>query len=116
MYARRGVGNYITWPVCGGPAQIQNTRQFVGLSGCGCGCGGSKPACNSGLGYFDTGWDISGWGWMEWGTVLVAAYMLMSTFQATGRSYRKVSRGVKGYSRRRRAAKRERLERELAAA
>lgn len=96
MYGTRsGVGNYISWPICGGPQQIQQTRQFVGLSGlgdCGCGCGGR---CGKGLGYFDSGWDISGWSYLEWGTVLVVAYMVISTVTTTQRGYRKVRKRVR---------------------
>lgn len=110
-----GMGNYIRWPMCGGPQAAAVTRQFVGLSGCGgkCGCGGR---CQQGLGYFDSGWDVSGWGWMEWGTVLVIGYMLMSTFQTSKRGYKRAASTVKGYRRRSRAARRARLERELEAA
>lgn len=74
MY-RTGMANYISWPICGTPGAVNVNP---GLSGCGCGCSGG---CNKGLGYFDSGFDISGWGWMEWGTVAIAAYMLVSTFR-----------------------------------
>lgn len=94
MYVR-GVGNYIGWPICGGPLQTQQTRQFVGLSGLGnCHCGGSCGHCR-GLGYFDSGWDISGWSYPEWGTVLVIAYMVISTVTTTQRGYRKVQKRVR---------------------
>lgn len=98
MY-RSGLGTYIGWPVCGGSSQTAATRQYLGLSGyrglgCGCGCGGSC-GCNTGLGYFDTGWDISGWGWMEWGTVGILLYMIMSTVTTTKRTYRSVRRRVR---------------------
>lgn len=90
-----GMGNYIGWPICGQPATvIQNP---LGLSGLGCGCGGRCGGCNKGLGYFDTGWDISGWSYLEWGTVLVVVYMLMSTFSTTKRGYRSARRSVKRY-------------------
>lgn len=58
-----------------------------------CGCGGA--CCSKGLGFFDTGWDISGWGWMEWGTVLIGAYVLLSVFGTTKRGYGKVRRSYR---------------------
>ena len=97
MYGtRKGVGLYIGWPICGysgQPPALPNP----GLSGyrgvgCGCGCGGS---CKTGLGYFDTGWDISGWSYMEWGTVLAIAYMLISTVTTTQRGYKKVRKRIR---------------------
>ena len=101
MYAlrSRGMGTYISWPICGYPNQ-QIQVPNPGLSGfrkglgCGCGCGGS---CFKGLGYFDTGWDISGWGWMEWGTILGIAYMLMSTVQTTKRGVQKARKRVRRF-------------------
>lgn len=58
MYAlrSRGMGTYISWPICGYPNQ-QIQVPNPGLSGyrrglgCGCGCGGS---CFKGLGQVDT--------------------------------------------------------------
>lgn len=115
-----GLGTYINWPICGGAQQIAATQNFAGLSGymrsrgmgCagGCSCGGT---CQKGLGYFDTGWDISGWGWMEWGTVAVVAYMLMSTFQTSRRSYKRATGTVKRYRKRSAARRRAQLESEL---
>lgn len=94
-----GLGNYIGWPICGkgmGLAAYQPRIAGYGWPrrglGCGCGCGGR---CQQGLGYFDTGWDISGWGAAEWGTVLVFAYMVISTFTTTQRGYRRARRSYK---------------------
>ena len=58
-----------------------------------CGCGGA--CCSKGLGFFDTGWDLSGWGWMEWGTVFVGAYILLSVFSTSKRATRRVRRGYR---------------------
>lgn len=94
MY-RTGMGTYINWPICGVPGmQPAQTLKYriQGLGGCGCGCGGS---CQRGLGYFDTGWDISGWSYLEWGTVLVIGYMLFSTVTTTQRGYRQARRKLK---------------------
>ena len=113
MYGRRGMGTYINWPICGIPGmQAAQTLKYriQGLGDCGCGCGGS---CQTGLGYFDTGWDISGWGWMEWGTVLALAYVVMSTFSTTKRGYKRAAGTIRRTRKRSQARRRERLEREL---
>ena len=116
MYAR-GMSNYIRWPICGLPSQSGMALTGTGLSGlrglgCACGCG----TCESkGLGYFDTGWDISGWSWMEWGTVLIGAYIVMSTLTTTQRGAKRVTGSIRKARRRSTAKRRERLERELEA-
>jgi len=85
----------------------------TGLGDCtaggGCGCGG-----RCGLGLFDTGWDISGWTWMEWGVVLLGAYFVISAFSTTARIGRRAKRGAKriaGSGKRRRKAQAEELRR-----
>lgn len=50
-----------------------------------CAHGGS---CGRGLGLFDSGWDISTWGWQEWAIVALGGYMLFSTVSTTGRAAR----------------------------
>jgi hypothetical protein len=112
MYgSRSGFGNYINWPVCGSQASMLPASGLTGYRrGLGCGCGGQCGCSSRGLGYFDSGWDLSGWGWMEWGTVLMGAYVLISTFSTTKRGYGKVKRYA---GRRRRAA---RMKRTLEAA
>ena len=124
MYGTRsGLNNYIGWPICGGPQQIQQTRQFVGLSGvgdCGCGCGGR---CRKGLGAIDTvvnvtpsgstiapagwyqslfpsgaafasGFDISGWGFGEWAIIGAGVYILISVVTTTQRVGRRAARAA----------------------
>lgn len=74
-----------------------------------CGCGGA--CCSPGLGFFDTGWDISGWGWMEWGTVFVGAYVILSVFSTSKRGYQRTARKIRKY--RRRGARRAELRRAM---
>jgi hypothetical protein len=91
---------YIGWPICGQPATV-NLPGLSGLRGVrGLGCTGCGGGCNRGLGYFDTGWDISGWSWMEWGSILLVAYMVISSVTTTQRTYRKVRRRVKRFKER----------------
>src|ERR1039458_10889058 len=84
-----GLGQYIYGFPCPydsvmdpGPA-LPALLQATGLSGCGCGCGGE-----CGMGYFDSGFDISGWGFAEWGTGIFAGYAFVSLFMDTKRSVR----------------------------
>ena len=111
MYGtRKGVGLYIGWPICGYsgmPPAVPNPGLSgirKGLRGCGCGCAsglnlpaGTMYKCCKGLGYFDTGWDISGWSYMEWGTVALIAYMMFSTVSTTQRGYRKAKRRIRRF-------------------
>ena len=81
------------------PAPILYTPSR-GLSGCGCGgtCGGCGDDHSHGLGLFDSGFDLSGWGVAEWGTVAFGVYVLAKVFgdaKRVGTKVRKVSRGVK---------------------
>jgi hypothetical protein len=57
----------------------------VGL-GCPGMCGGS------GMGLFDSGFDISNWGWEEWLTVVGGLYAVVSVFSTTSRAARSVHR------------------------
>lgn len=94
MYGTRsGMGTYIGWPICGKNATVNPGLVGYRGFGCACGCGGCCP--QRGLGYFDTGWDISGWSYLEWGTVLLIGYMVMSTVFTTQRGYRKARRSYK---------------------
>ena len=79
-----------------------NSSTVVGLGcapGGACHCGGK---CQHGMGIFDSGTDISGWGWEEWSVVGVGAFAVLSMFSATQSGVRSVRRAV----RRRRAYKR----------
>ncbi len=66
-----------------------------GLAGCGCG-----GTC-SGMGIFESGFDLSQWGWAEWAVVAVGGYMLISTVSTT----RRVGKSIADYPARRRSAK-----------
>jgi hypothetical protein len=83
--------------------------QSAGL-GCagGCGCGGQ---C-TGMGFFDSGLDPSGWGVMEWGAVVIGSYVILSTVFTTRRAVSRV-RALPGERRKRRAAEYRRRAAEL---
>jgi hypothetical protein len=79
-----------------------------------CGCGGKCGGCghDHGMGQlFDSGTDISGWGWPEWAIVGGAAFAVMTAVSAVGNAGRKVSRSVRGV--RSRAKKRAALKQQL---
>ncbi len=65
--------------------------------GLGCACD------QKGMGLFDSGLDISGWGFAEWGSIFAGALMLVSTVSTTHRAVRHV-RAIPGERRKRRAA------------
>jgi hypothetical protein len=56
------------------------------------------------LGLFDTGFDVSGWGWPEILIVVFGGYMVLSTVFQTGRAVRKV-RAIPGERRKAKAAR-----------
>lgn len=61
-------------------------------------------ACEQkGMGLFDSGTDISGWGWPEWGSIFAGMYMLISTVSTTHRAAKHVA-AIPGNRRKRRAA------------
>ena len=78
---------YIDWPICG--SSVSLLPHPLRAPGLGC-CGG---ACNRGLGYFDSGWDLSGWGVVEWLTVAAGAYVLFSVLSTTKRGVGRARRG-----------------------
>ena len=100
MLARRNV-EFPTlgyWP---GFPQVATRRRdafagpFATLGGCtGGGCS-SDTGILGGLGYFDSGLDLAGWGVAEWGTVAGALYLLVTSLMTTGRGVRKVRRAVR---------------------
>lgn len=52
-----------------------------GLGRCGCGCSGTcECAAASGLGLFDSGFDLTQWGIAEWATVGIGLYLATSLF------------------------------------
>ena len=86
----------------GNPVGSTNSSTVVGLgcAGGACHCGGK---CGQhGMGIFDSGTDISGWSWQEWGVVGIGAFAVWSMMSATQSGVRSVRRVV----RRRRTYKR----------
>lgn len=86
----------------------------AGMGSCCSSCAHGGPCTGHGMGIFDSGMDITQWGWMEWAIVGLSAWGLTSIATSTGRGVRKVRGGVRKY--RRRSARRRRLREELAAA
>lgn len=83
------------------PEFVADLRQMTRHRGMGCGCKGLAGCpCSAGLGLFETGIDLSGWSWPEWGIVAVGAYAVMSTVFTTQRGARRVRRSLKRYTRR----------------
>jgi hypothetical protein len=58
--------------------------------GCAAGCGCDGGCTKKGLGLFDSGLDLSGWGLPEMGVALLGLYMVFSTFSTTNRGYQRV--------------------------
>jgi hypothetical protein len=103
-----------------GTSLVQFVRPSFGMAGCGGGCasiGATKRCCDScanrgscgkgllGMGIFESGFDISGWGWPELLIAAAAGYMVLSTVFTTGRA---VS-AVRAYPGKRRSKKAARL-------
>jgi hypothetical protein len=112
---QRGMGSYDqvgdrTWEYYPPPYDFLAPRDSVaipapilytpggGLSGLGgCGCGGTCGGCGDhshGMGLFDTGLDMSGWGLPEYGVLAGAAFLVYSLVSG-GRKARKSSRARK---------------------
>lgn len=90
-----------------------NSSSVVGLGcapGGACHCGGKCK--QHGMGIFNSGTDISGWGWQEWGVVGIGAFAVWSMFSTTSRGVSTVKRSYR--RRASRAAKRARLQKEMA--
>jgi hypothetical protein len=91
-----GLQNEIATP--GDVAGSTNSSTVQGLAGLGCAagqpckCGGK---CKHGMGIFDSGTDISGWGWEEWSVVGVGAFAVWSMLSATQSGVRSVRRTVR---------------------
>lgn len=73
----------------------------AGMSGHDCGCGGSCGGCGNGMGdLFDSGTDISGWGWPEWLLVAGGAFVVVNALGSVASAGKSVRRSVGGYQRR----------------
>lgn len=92
------------------PTGMSGLRRGLGCAGRDCRCGG---ACGMGrgLGLFDTPFDLSTWGWQEWGIAIIGGYMLFSTILTSRRASRKISKSLG--RRRSRAQRRRELQEEL---
>ena len=67
-----------------------------------CTSGGPCEGGDHGMGQlFDSGTDISGWGWPEWAIVGFGAFAVLSAVQNVTSAGRSVSRSVRRYRRRR---------------
>lgn len=79
---------YVNWPVCGSSLtvlqnpQLPQGMQIQGMAGLGCDCRGCR-----GLGLFDSGLNLSGWGWPEWLAVVLGVYVVVSVFTTSRRGY-----------------------------
>lgn len=80
------------------PEFAADCRQMGRYKGMGCAC---SRGC--GLGLFDSGMDLSTWGWPEWGIVALGGYMLFSTVFTTGRAARRIA-AIPGQRRKSKAA------------
>lgn len=86
------------------PEFAADLRQMTRYRGMGCACKGFAGCpCSAGLGLFETGLDLSGWGWPEYVIVGLGAYVVASTVFTTGRAVSRV-RAIPGERRRARAA------------
>jgi hypothetical protein len=104
-----GNGNDVMGP---GTSTVQRIAWTPGqereLAGMGCACGGR---CG-GLGLFESGVDVSGWGWPEWAVVIFGGYALISVLFTTKRAVATVQR-LPGERRKRKAAHYRKLASEL---
>lgn len=95
---------YVNWPICGSSLtilenpQLPRGMQIQGMAGLGCDCRGG---CRGGLGLFDTGLDLTGWGWAEWAAVIVGVYVVFSVFSSTKRTVGRVRSGFRQRAQRR---------------
>lgn len=63
------------------------------------------------MGLFDSGTDISGWGWPEWSIVALGGLIGFNFLRSVARTGRSATKGIKRY--RRRAAKRRALKQQV---
>lgn len=74
------------------------TKRTIGgkKSGCGCGCGGGCAKNPSvGMGLFDSGADISGWGMPEWSIVGLASLGALSVLVQTSKGTSSLGRAIR---------------------
>lgn len=101
IVARRGMGT-----ACLTVQQLASCCDSCAVGGscgrgfAGCGCGGK---CG-GMGLFESGIDVSGWGYAEWAVAIFGGYMVLSTVFTTRRAASRIA-AIPGERRKRRAAK-----------
>ena len=73
---------------------IQFKRPAFGMGACcdSCAHGGK---CSGGMGLFETGLDLTGWGWPEFAIAAFAVYASWSALVTTKRGVRAVGEGVR---------------------
>lgn len=104
---------YISITNCPSSPSLAGNLGMGGLRGLrGCACGGCGMGQPRGMGLFDTPFDLSTWGWPEWGIAILGGYALFSMIFTSSRAQRSISRSAA--ARRKRGAKRAGLKAELA--
>lgn len=93
---------YISIPNCPSSPSLVGNRGMGGCSGCGCG-GSCGMGLHRGMGLFDTPFDLSTWGFQEWGIAALAGYALFSMIFTSSRAHRSISRSLAPRSKRRQA-------------
>lgn len=81
------------------PDQMPGTGAAYQGEAYGLGCVACAGTCE-GLGLFDSGTDVSGWGALEWGAVGLGLFAAFSMFSTTRRATRAVGEGVRRTRRR----------------
>lgn len=78
----------------------------LGCAGCGGTCGGGCARPGVGMGLFDSGLDLAGWGVGEWLTVAAGVFVVRAVFGQAGRDVKAVRRVAGRKSRVRRISQR----------
>jgi hypothetical protein len=71
---------------------VQFVRPATGMGACCSSCAHGKKC---GLGLFDSGFDVTQWGWPEFTIAALGGYMLLSTVFTTKRAARGVREGFR---------------------
>ena len=76
-------------------ARRPGTFSPFGMSGACCSSCAHGGSCNKGMGLFDSGMDVTQWGWQEWLVVGLGGYMLTSMVFGTGRAVKAAGEGTR---------------------
>ena len=97
-----GLGSYITTsgpqligPGTGNIPRISWTTGQEASMGLGCACGGDCGNCGNGLGLFDSGFDLTQWGWPEYAVAAFAVYALFGAWTTTKRGVRSAGERIR---------------------